>query len=83
MKVSRTSSSPSKRVSIRISIRVRLRSVEIIELEMSPYFWPWEHLTVCLLSRQVVCLVHLHSRCLVCLHSQIIGQFVWYIWWDV
>ena len=28
-------------ISIRSSIRVRLRSVEIIEPAMSPYFWPW------------------------------------------
>ena len=36
----KASSSPSKRISIRISFRVRLRSVKIIEPEMSPYFWP-------------------------------------------
>ena len=41
IKVSRTSSPPSKRISIQISIRVRLRSVEIIEPEMSPDFSPW------------------------------------------
>ena len=36
IKGSRTNSSPSKRISIRISICVRLRIVEIIEPEMSP-----------------------------------------------
>ena len=40
IKVSRTSSSPSKGISIQISIRVRLRSIKIIEPEMPPYFWP-------------------------------------------
>ena len=44
IKVSRTSSPPSKRISVRISIRVRLRSVEIIEPEMSPDFWPYVQL---------------------------------------
>ena len=41
IKVSRTNSSPSKSIGIQISIHVRLCSVEIIEPEMSPYFWPW------------------------------------------
>ena len=36
IKVSRTSSSLTKRISIQISICVRLRNIEIIEPEMSP-----------------------------------------------
>ena len=54
IKVSRTSSSPGKRISIRISIRVRLRIVEIIEQEMSPYFWSWVSPTKSQLSSNIV-----------------------------
>ena len=39
IKVSRTNSSPSKRI-VWISTRVRLRTVEIIEPEMSLHFLP-------------------------------------------